>query len=302
VGPNDPKPRVMMLETQTSEISLNPVDLYSDPADVFEYSRTGDTLTTEIVSGSSSFSASFEIPPNAPSPLLDPGWNSASDVIYWRNGVADLQNVNGLISNRRVARVPQRRASIDNQTRWAAFVERRPRWVLLFDERIDTVIQPWVNVTDPSVPLDSAFRDQLIATKADEYSANEFQRATDIGNRMAEPITDFFVEVEPAPSVFLNFILDPSQIDALAAAIPIPEGFELAEGSARHLEPGVGLAALDRARGASARAQSQARLLGGASLLGPRTDGFQAPRPESRPRRTRMLRLRAPLESATMPR
>jgi hypothetical protein len=228
MGPNDAKPRVMMLETQTSDGSLDPVDLYSDPADVFEYSRTGDTLTTEIVSGSASFSASFEIPPNAPSPLLDPGWNSASDVIYWRNGVADLQNVNGLISNRRVARVPQRRASIDNQTRWAAFVESRPRWVLLFDERIDTVIQPWVNVTDPSVPLDSAFRDQLIATKADEYSANEFQRATDIGNRMAEPITDFFVQVEPAPSVFLNFILDPSQIDALAAAIPIPEGFELA--------------------------------------------------------------------------
>ena len=54
----DPKPRVMMLETQTSEGSLDPVDLFSDPADIFEYRRADDTIITEIVSGPSSFSAS----------------------------------------------------------------------------------------------------------------------------------------------------------------------------------------------------------------------------------------------------
>jgi hypothetical protein len=235
LGPNNPKPRVMMLETQTSEGSLDPVYLDSDPADVFEYSRTGDTLTTEIVSGLSSFSASFEIPPNAPSPLLEPGWNAASDVIYWSNGVYDLQNVNGLISNRRVAQVPPRRASIENQTPWAAFVEPRPRWVLVFDERIDAVIQPWVNIDDgdPDVPpLDPpGFLDVLRETKAEVFSENEFARADAIAVRMAEPISDFFVEPsnEPTPpSVFLNFILDPSQLDALAAEIPLPEGFEFA--------------------------------------------------------------------------
>jgi hypothetical protein len=223
----DPKPRVMMLETQTSEGSLDPIDLFSDPADVFEYSRAGGTLITEIVSGSSSFSASLWIPRNRRARSLDPGWNSASDVLYWSNGVADLQNVNGLVSNRRLAWLQRHRVSIDNRTRWAAFVERRPRWVLLFDERIDTAIRPWVNVTDPSLPLDPDFRDQLIETKATVFSENEFQRADAIAARMAEPMENFFVEETP-PSIFLNFRIEPEQLDALAAAIPLPEGFELA--------------------------------------------------------------------------
>ena len=223
----DPNPRVMMLETQTSEGSLDPVDLFSDPADIFEYSRADDTVITEIVSELSSFSASIEISCHPGPVIVDVAWNSASDILYWRNGVADLQSVNGLISNRRVASLPGRCFSIDNQTLWAAFVEPDPRWVLLFDERIDTAIRPWVNVTDPSVPLDPDFRDQLIATKATVFSANEMQRAAAIGLGMAEPMMDFLVEQTP-PSVFLNFEITPGQLDSLAAAIPLPEGFELA--------------------------------------------------------------------------
>jgi hypothetical protein len=223
----DSNPRVMMLETRTSDGSIDPVDLVSEPADLFEYSRVDDTLTTEIVSGASSFSASLEIPRQPRRRRVDRGWNAASDVVYWSNGVADLQNVNTLISNRRVAALPGRRAVIDNQTRWAAFVPGNPRWIVLCDERVDTAIRPWVNVTDPSVPLDPQFRDQLIATKAAVFSANETRRAADIRDGTAEPLADFFVEPAP-PSVFLNFEIAPAQREALAAAIPLPEGFALA--------------------------------------------------------------------------
>lgn len=223
----DPKPRVMMLETWTSEPSLDPVDLFSDPAETFEYRRVGDTLVTEIDSGSSSFSSSVEIPRNRGRRKLDPGWNASSDVVYWRNGVFDLQNVNGLVSNRRVASVPRNRVTIEDGTRWAAFVEDRPRWVLLFDERIDSAIRPWVNVTDPSVPIDPAIRDELIATKAAVFSALGVERAEGITARTAEPMENFFVEEAP-PSIFLNFKLDPSKIDALVAALPMPAGLELA--------------------------------------------------------------------------
>ncbi|MGI9592156.1 MAG: hypothetical protein ACR2P8_12360 [Myxococcota bacterium] len=227
VKEGDPKPRAMMLEVQTSEGSLDPVDLFSEPADVFDYSRTNDTVTTAIVSGSSSFSSRFHVPRYPGAKLLTPGWNAASDIVYWNNGVADLQSVNGLVSNRRVSWLWGPYVTIHNKTRWAAFVERKPRWVILFDQRIDTVIQPWVNVTDPSVPLDPDFRDELIATKATFFSANELQRASEIAVQMAEPLTDFFVKEDP-PSIYLNFLIEPDQREALEAAIPLPEGFELA--------------------------------------------------------------------------
>ncbi len=228
VKDGDPKPRVMVLETASSEGSLDPVDLVSEPAEVFAVERENDTLATEIVSGSSSFSASLHLSRHLKRwRLLDRGWGTASDVVYWRNGVADRQSVNGLVVNRRLTWVPWWRARVENRTRWAAFVERRPRWVLLFNERIDVAIQPWVNAEDPELPLDPGFRDQLIQTKATVFSANEVRRAEDIGNRMAEPLADFLV-LETPPSVYLNFEILPDQLDALAEAIPLPEGFDLA--------------------------------------------------------------------------
>jgi hypothetical protein len=227
VKEGDPKPRVLLLEVQTPDPALNPLNVVSDPADVFEYTRTGDTVTTEIVSGSSSFSSSFVIPSHPGGRILSSGWNAASDILYWTNGVADRQNVNGLISNRLVKWLSGRRVNIQNQTRWAAFVEPRPRWVVLFEERIDAVIQPWVNITDPSVPLDPAFRSRLMSTKAGIFRFNERQRAIGIEAGTAEPVTDFFVFEQP-PSVFLNFVIEPDQMEALAAAIPMPEGFALA--------------------------------------------------------------------------
>ena len=223
----DPKPRVMVLETQTSEASLDPVDLFTDPAETFAYDRSGDTVTTEIVSGSSSFASSFEIPRGGGGRSVDPAWNAASDVVYWRNGVADLQNVNGLVSNRRLASVPRRRVRIENSTRWAAFVESRPRWVLVFDERVDMAIRPWVNATDPELPLDPEFRSQLLETKAAFFSENELAREAGIAARQAEPMEDFLVAEDP-PSIFLNFKIDASRAEALAASIPMPEGLELA--------------------------------------------------------------------------
>jgi hypothetical protein len=147
--------------------------------------------------------------------------------VYWSNGVADLQSVNGLIANRRLKNIQRTKARIRNHTRWAHFVEHHPRWILLFDGQIDMAIWPWVNAADPALPLDPSFREQLLEVKADVFSANEFQRADDIAVKMAEPMTDFFVEPAP-PSVYLNFEIVPGHRELLAESIPLPDGFELA--------------------------------------------------------------------------
>jgi hypothetical protein len=155
----DERPRVLMLETATSEASLNPVELQADPAERFEYQRHGEFLTTEIVSATSTFSASIRLP-DFPlrSRRLDRYWGAASDVVYWRNGVADRQNANGLIANRRILQIPKSSVKVDDRSRWAAYAESQPEWALLHDHRIDVAVRPWVNADDPTLPLNPAFR------------------------------------------------------------------------------------------------------------------------------------------------
>lgn len=224
----DERPRMLMLETATSEASLNPVELRADPAERFEYERHGDVLTTEIVSATSAFSASIELP-DLPlrSRLLDRHWGAASDVVYWRNGVTDLQNVNGLLANRRILWVPKSSVQVDDRSLWAAYAELQPEWVLIHDHQIDVAVRPWVNADDPELPLDPLFREELLTTKATVFSALEMERAEAIGERMAEPMADFLLEGAP-PAIFLNFEILPNRLEDLAESIPLPRGFKLA--------------------------------------------------------------------------
>lgn len=225
---DDPRPRAMMLETAADTVTLDPVGIDAPPAATFDFAWVDGSLETDIVSGASSFSASLDLEPVLETARwLDESWGATFDRVYWRNGVFDLRSVNGLVANRDVTQVPLERAEIDHQTAWAAFAESEPRAILLFDGRIDAVIQPWVNADDPALPLDDEFRDELLATKALVFSANEFSRADDIGQRSAEPLADFFVEPSP-PSIYLNFEIPPEQQQALIDAIPLPEGFALA--------------------------------------------------------------------------
>jgi hypothetical protein len=228
VAPGSADTRVMMMETATSDGSIDPVDLVTPPAATFTYTESSGVIDTQIVSGATTFSASLQVPASPPPPpTLDRSWNATSDTLYWANGVADLQSVNGLVSNRTLTSIPSPNVSITDGSPWAAFVDTDPRWVLLFDERIDAVIQPWVNADDPSVPLDPTFRANLLATKASHFSAIEYQRGSDIAVRAAEPLAEFFVEASP-PSIYMNYEIIPGQKEALEAAIPLPDGFELA--------------------------------------------------------------------------
>jgi hypothetical protein len=152
---------------------------------------------------------------------------AASDVVYWRNGVTDLQNVNGLLANRRMLWIPKSSVQVDDRSPWAVYAESQPDWVLLHDHRIDMAVRPWTNADDPELPLDPVFREELLETKATVYSALETERAEAIGERMAEPMADFLLEGAP-PAIFLNFEILPGRLENFAASIPLPRGFRLA--------------------------------------------------------------------------
>lgn len=227
-GPGDERPRLLMLDAAMDRASLDPVRIHAPPAQRFVYNRTGRTLTTDVVSGDSVFASSIPLPAlPVKAQILDRHWGAAGDVVYWRNGVADLQNFNGLIANRRVLSIPPESVTLDNRSPWAAFATERPEWVVLADERIDVSLRPWVNADDPAVPLDPAFRNELLQTKATVYPALERERAAGIAGRRAEPMADFLLEASP-PAIFLNYRIRPERREALAAAIPLPAGFRLA--------------------------------------------------------------------------
>lgn len=224
----DEQPRMLILETATSESSLNPVNLQTEPAEHFLYEGDDDMLTTEIVSGLSSFSAAIQLPKHSiKASLLTRSWGASREVLYWRNGIADLQNVNGLIAYRRVHWIPPTDVQVNHQSPWAAFITSSPEWVLLYDQRIDMSIRPWVNADDLDVPLDPVFREELLQTKASIFSALERERAEAIAEGTAEPMADFLLESSP-PAIFIDFEILPDLRDEFAQAIPLPKGFELA--------------------------------------------------------------------------
>jgi hypothetical protein len=220
-------PRVLVLDTATSEASLDPVHLEAEPAERFKYEWRGNLLRTEVVSEAATFSASLRVPKNSQHEMLvDRHWGQAGDVVYWRNGVEDLHLVNGLLANRPVISVAPDRVRVTDRSPWAAFAQAEPEWVLLYDERIDTAIRPWVNADDPSLPLDPVVRETLLKTKAAVFSQLEFERADGIAEGAAEPMVDFLLEKAP-PALFLDFEILPEYRDEFEAAIPLPGGFDL---------------------------------------------------------------------------
>jgi hypothetical protein len=217
-----------MLDATMDRPFVDPVRIQAPAAGRFVYNREGQTLRTEIVAGAATFTASVPLPTSPrKSRLLDRQWGAAGDVVYWRNGVADVQTFNGLVANRPVLSIPPDSVALAQQSPWTPYVAARPAWVVLVDQRIDVVVRPWVNADDPSLPLDPKFRADLLATKAAYFSDIERQRAVAIGQRQAEPLMDFLLETEP-PAIFLNYRIRPERRAALAAAIPLPAGFRLA--------------------------------------------------------------------------
>lgn len=227
-GPGDARPRTLMLDATMDRAFVDPVRIHAPAAGRFVYSREGQTLRTEIVAGATTFASTVPLPTGSRgSRLLDRQWGAAGDVVYWRNGVADVQTFNGLVANRPVLSIPPDGVAVAQQSPWTPFIAARPAWDVLVDQRIDVVVRPWVNADDPAVALDPPFRADLLATKAAYFSEIERQRAVAIGQRKAEPLMDFLLETAP-PAIFLNYRIRPERRAALAAAIPLPAGFRLA--------------------------------------------------------------------------
>jgi hypothetical protein len=139
------KPRYMVLEAQSSEISVDPIDIITRKSRVEHSSVHGTQTLVENLQGEA-FVSTFDLPENRDMAIIHPEWVGANDFIYWRVGICDRTFYDAGLANPQAILLDPASATIDNQTHWARFVEPVPKHLIQFEQSIDFVIMPWVNI------------------------------------------------------------------------------------------------------------------------------------------------------------
>ena len=138
--------RYMVLEAQSSHYSMDPVDVITKKGRV-EHDTSTNTVTTLVASREKKlFQASYLQPANTAPTTIAPEWVSANDYIYWRNGICDRTFYDAGLAYPKAHCIDPESVTIADNTHWAQFLESRPKHVVQFEEAIDFVIMPWVNI------------------------------------------------------------------------------------------------------------------------------------------------------------
>lgn len=232
---DDPTPRFMVIEAQTDVEGFDPVLGMTPPAE-FSYTRGQGEVHVKISAGETQFETSFSEPhacrANRRKAALQ--WAMANDFIYWTNGIFDKAYYNGSLTEATMTAVSPRSVDIIDGTRWAQFVRRRPKHVLLFDAPVQFAVDPWANLNDPTLGLDPAHHGMLTYVKATAFSGLAYFNAGEVMAGRQEALVDLTVEDAP-PAVFYNFRIPRRKVKAFKEALSLPKGFHLAK---MHALPG----------------------------------------------------------------
>jgi hypothetical protein len=152
---NDPAaggPYLMVIDVNSDAPSLNPFDLWTAPSG-FEYALQDGSLSADIkadpAGSMDKFYVEFDMPSaNRQSVSLRKDWILANDRIYWRNGIYDRLQYNGLLLDADVVEVNPKSAVIDDNTAWADFVDETPVQIAVFRNPLEFVIRPWFNAEE----------------------------------------------------------------------------------------------------------------------------------------------------------
>ncbi|MCX2980179.1 hypothetical protein EYC98_04775 [Halieaceae bacterium IMCC14734] len=138
--------RYMVLEAQSSEYSMDPVDVITKKGRV-EHDTSTQTVATLVASRDKKlFEASYPQPDSTTQAAIHPEWVSANDYIYWRNGICDRTFYDSGLAYPKAHCIDPESVSIVDDTHWSQFLESTPKHIVQFEEAIDFVIMPWVNI------------------------------------------------------------------------------------------------------------------------------------------------------------
>lgn len=140
------KPRYMVVEAQSSKYSMDPIDIITRKGRVEHDTSGAESVTTVASLEGNLFESRFTVPADAPQANIHPEWVAANDYIYWRVGICDRTFYDAGMANPKARLIDPQTATISDSTHWAKFLEPTPKHVIQFEEAIDFVIMPWVNI------------------------------------------------------------------------------------------------------------------------------------------------------------
>lgn len=140
----------LVVDVESDQESLDPVDLFTQPAEYFTYTQRPDRFIETSVRDAGAFlNINFPLPVEKQfNRRLNSKWVQANDKVYWLNGIYDRLLYNGGVLDAAIAKVNLKDLSFVNNTPWAHFVEAQPIELLVFAEKQDYQIQAWFNMEE----------------------------------------------------------------------------------------------------------------------------------------------------------
>ena len=140
--------RYLVVEAQSSEITMDPVNIFERARKV-EHSLRNDRLEIFVESfNQSHFRASGPVPERSSLPTASSTreWLQSNDLIYWPNGIGDRVFYDGSMACAKMLCLPPESLKIEDTTAWREFIAPVPDHVLVFPHAINFVMSPWWNV------------------------------------------------------------------------------------------------------------------------------------------------------------
>lgn len=233
-------PRFMIIRARASQGSIDPIGPLAPPepfthaVDSEGVIRTAMNRTEvrgsgTVVTSDNLFTSTITLPEPSTGNYVVPTreWVTANDFIYWTNGVNDRIFHNSTSHSAPLVSVDLADVTLDDDTEWAPFVNPVPGHVLVYLDKLQFMIGPWWNVTEPDGRVDPKTRGRLFDLKKTMYGGLTNLSALAVLAGTGEPILQSTVEQAP-PSAHWHWKIPAAQMDAFETAANVPAGLTLA--------------------------------------------------------------------------
>jgi len=231
-------PRFMIIRARAAEGSVDPISLVTSP-EPFTHTLADGVIRTDmkrtelqnsqpVLTAANLYNSTITLPDSGNRHYVVPAreWVTANDYIYWLNGVNDRIFHNSTSHSAPLISVDLADVILNDNTEWAPFHDPTPAHVLVYLDKIQFMIGPWWNVTEPDGRVDPGTRAALLAYKKTLYGGLADLSALSVRSGTSEPIVQSTVADTP-PSVYWHWQIPDAKFAAFAAALHLAPGLAL---------------------------------------------------------------------------
>ena len=226
-------PRFMVIEALAEGVSMDPVNLLTEPDPVSHVLENGQLESVANKKDGEHekpyFSSTINWPAGSPVTAKSAReFVRANDYIFWGGGVADRGLYSGGVYNRDVVVIPKGDYQITDNTPWSTYIDPEPRSVYAYQNSLDIIVAMWSNLDAPYLDVPPARRQLLKETRNGVVTA---MVETDITNAfLGKGEVNLTVELtNETPSSFINWAIPATLMSDFEAQLKLPEGYHLAK-------------------------------------------------------------------------